>query len=104
MAGSVQVRCQVLSEVVEEVLAENNLQGSDIAWLVPHQAISASWKPLQRNSVWVWAMWCHCCASRKHFSCIDPVGAGRSGARRAHQTRAEYLLEAVVGGSLGAPY
>jgi len=29
---------KVLSEVVEEVLAENNLQGSDIAWLVPHQA------------------------------------------------------------------
>ena len=29
---------KVLSEVVEEVLAENNLQGSDIAWLIPHQA------------------------------------------------------------------
>jgi len=29
---------KVLSEVVEEVLEENNLQGSDIAWLVPHQA------------------------------------------------------------------
>ncbi len=29
---------KVLSEVVEEVLAENNLQGSDISWLVPHQA------------------------------------------------------------------
>jgi len=29
---------KVLSEVVEEVLAENKLQGSDIAWLVPHQA------------------------------------------------------------------
>ena len=29
---------KVLSEVVEEVLAENNLQGSDINWLVPHQA------------------------------------------------------------------
>jgi len=29
---------KVLSEVVEEVLAENNLQGSDIDWLVPHQA------------------------------------------------------------------
>ena len=29
---------RVLSEVVEEVLAENNLQGSDIAWLIPHQA------------------------------------------------------------------
>jgi 3-oxoacyl-[acyl-carrier-protein] synthase-3 len=29
---------KVLSEVVEEVLAENELQGSDIAWLVPHQA------------------------------------------------------------------
>ena len=29
---------KVLSEVVEEVLAGNNLQGSDIAWLVPHQA------------------------------------------------------------------
>ncbi len=29
---------KVLSEVVEEVLAENHLQGSDIAWLVPHQA------------------------------------------------------------------
>ncbi len=28
----------VLSEVVEEVLAEHNLQGSDIDWLVPHQA------------------------------------------------------------------
>ena len=29
---------KVLSEVVEEVLEENHLQGSDIAWLVPHQA------------------------------------------------------------------
>ena len=29
---------KVLSEVVEEVLAESNLQGSDIDWLVPHQA------------------------------------------------------------------
>ncbi len=29
---------KVLSEVVEEVLEENNLQSSDIAWLVPHQA------------------------------------------------------------------
>jgi 3-oxoacyl-[acyl-carrier-protein] synthase-3 len=29
---------KVLSEVVEEVLAENKLQGSDIDWLVPHQA------------------------------------------------------------------
>jgi 3-oxoacyl-[acyl-carrier-protein] synthase-3 len=29
---------KVLSEVVEEVLEENNLQGKDIAWLVPHQA------------------------------------------------------------------
>jgi 3-oxoacyl-[acyl-carrier-protein] synthase-3 len=29
---------KVLSEVVEEVLAENKLQGTDIAWLVPHQA------------------------------------------------------------------
>lgn len=29
---------KVLSEVVEEVLAEHNLQGSDIDWLVPHQA------------------------------------------------------------------
>jgi len=29
---------KVLSEVVEEVLEENKLQGSDIAWLVPHQA------------------------------------------------------------------
>ena len=29
---------KVLSEVVEEVLEENNLQGSDINWLVPHQA------------------------------------------------------------------
>ncbi len=29
---------KVLSEVVEEVLAENHLQGSDISWLVPHQA------------------------------------------------------------------
>lgn len=29
---------KVLSEVVEEVLEENNLLGSDIAWLIPHQA------------------------------------------------------------------
>jgi 3-oxoacyl-[acyl-carrier-protein] synthase-3 len=29
---------KVLSEVVEEVLEENQLQGSDIDWLVPHQA------------------------------------------------------------------
>jgi 3-oxoacyl-[acyl-carrier-protein] synthase-3 len=29
---------KVLSEVVEEVLEENKLQGSDIDWLVPHQA------------------------------------------------------------------
>jgi len=29
---------KVLSEVVEEVLEENHLQGSDINWLVPHQA------------------------------------------------------------------
>jgi 3-oxoacyl-[acyl-carrier-protein] synthase III len=29
---------KVLSEVVEEVLEEGNLQDSDIAWLVPHQA------------------------------------------------------------------
>ncbi len=29
---------KVLSEVVEEVLAENGLKGADIAWLVPHQA------------------------------------------------------------------
>ncbi len=29
---------KVLSEVVEEILAENKLIGSDIAWLVPHQA------------------------------------------------------------------
>jgi len=29
---------KVLSDVVEEVLAENNLLGSDISWLVPHQA------------------------------------------------------------------
>jgi 3-oxoacyl-[acyl-carrier-protein] synthase-3 len=29
---------KVLSEVVEEVLEENNLQGSDIDWLVPHQS------------------------------------------------------------------
>lgn len=29
---------KVLSEVVEEVLQENKLQGSDINWLVPHQA------------------------------------------------------------------
>jgi len=29
---------KVLSEVVEEVLEENNLRGTDINWLVPHQA------------------------------------------------------------------
>jgi len=29
---------RVLSEVVEEVLEKNRLQGSDIDWLVPHQA------------------------------------------------------------------
>ena len=29
---------KVLSEVVEEVLEENKLTGSDISWLVPHQA------------------------------------------------------------------
>ena len=29
---------KVLSEVVEEVLEENHLQGTDISWLVPHQA------------------------------------------------------------------
>ncbi len=29
---------KVLSEVVEEVLEENSMQGSDINWLVPHQA------------------------------------------------------------------
>lgn len=29
---------KVLSEVVEEVLEENHLSGSDIHWLVPHQA------------------------------------------------------------------
>ena len=29
---------KVLSEVVEEVLEENHLSGSDIGWLVPHQA------------------------------------------------------------------
>ncbi len=29
---------KVLSEVVEEVLEENNLSGSDIDWLIPHQA------------------------------------------------------------------
>ena len=29
---------KVLSEVVEEVLEENHLSGSDISWLVPHQA------------------------------------------------------------------
>jgi 3-oxoacyl-[acyl-carrier-protein] synthase-3 len=29
---------KVLSEVVEEVLEENQLTGSDISWLVPHQA------------------------------------------------------------------
>ena len=29
---------KVLSEVVEELLEENRLQGSDIDWLVPHQA------------------------------------------------------------------
>ena len=29
---------KVLSEVVEEVLEENNLKGLDIDWLVPHQA------------------------------------------------------------------
>ena len=29
---------KVLSEVVEEVLEENNLHGADIDWLVPHQA------------------------------------------------------------------
>ena len=29
---------KVLSEVVEEVLEENKLQGSEINWLVPHQA------------------------------------------------------------------
>lgn len=29
---------KVLSEVVEEVLEENHLDGSDISWLVPHQA------------------------------------------------------------------
>lgn len=29
---------KVLSEVVEEILAENNMQGADIDWLVPHQA------------------------------------------------------------------
>ncbi len=29
---------KVLSEVVDEVLADNKMQGSDINWLVPHQA------------------------------------------------------------------
>jgi 3-oxoacyl-[acyl-carrier-protein] synthase III len=29
---------KVLSEVVEEVLADNKLQGTDIDWMVPHQA------------------------------------------------------------------
>ncbi len=29
---------KVLSEVVEEVLADNKMQGTDIDWLVPHQA------------------------------------------------------------------
>jgi 3-oxoacyl-[acyl-carrier-protein] synthase-3 len=29
---------KVLSEVVEEVLEENHLSGSDVSWLVPHQA------------------------------------------------------------------
>lgn len=29
---------KVLSEVVEEVLADNQLQGADVDWMVPHQA------------------------------------------------------------------
>lgn len=29
---------KVLSEVVEEVLEENKLKGSDVSWLIPHQA------------------------------------------------------------------
>jgi 3-oxoacyl-[acyl-carrier-protein] synthase-3 len=29
---------KVLSEVVEEVLEDNHLSGSDIHWLIPHQA------------------------------------------------------------------
>jgi len=29
---------QVLEEAVEEALAENDLQASDIDWLIPHQA------------------------------------------------------------------
>jgi 3-oxoacyl-[acyl-carrier-protein] synthase-3 len=29
---------KVLEEVVHEALAENNLQSSDIDWLIPHQA------------------------------------------------------------------
>jgi 3-oxoacyl-[acyl-carrier-protein] synthase-3 len=29
---------RVLEEVVHEALAENNLQSSDIDWLIPHQA------------------------------------------------------------------
>ena len=44
---------KVLSDVVEEVLEENNLSGSDISWLVPHQAniriIEATAKKLGLN-------------------------------------------------------
>jgi len=43
-----------LSEVAEEVLAENMMQGTDIDWMIPHQANIRIIEATAKNWAWVW--------------------------------------------------
>jgi len=83
---------KVLSSVVEEVLEENQLQGSDIDWLVPHQAniriMEATAKKLglsMDNVIVTFA------DPRQHLGGVDSFSPGYRGTRWPHQGRAEYF-------------
>ena len=82
---------KVLSEVVEELLEENHLKGSDVDWLVPHQAniriMEATAKKLGLNMDKVIVT----VASHGNTSAASiPLGIGYCSARWPNQAGAEY--------------
>ena len=80
---------KVLDEVVEEALAKNNLQKSDIDWLIPHQAnIRIIQSTAKKLGIEHGKSRRHGRSSRQYVGGVDPAGARRGGARRPHTRRA----------------
>ena len=51
------VAVNTLGRIVDETLAANHMKKSDIDWLIPHQANTASSPPRRRSSACPWITW-----------------------------------------------